>query len=382
MYSGSSSNGRPAHLSRLAIRSFRNLGVQDLELPPGGVALIGDNAQGKSNFLEAIYYLETLKSFRKTRDEHLVQFGEDVFRVVGIVVQEDGHRREITAAYERRGKKKVSVDGAEPERMGDALGQLAAVIFSPADVELVAGGAGERRRFLDIVLSLSEPRYLHALQDYRRILARRNASLKEGQPERVVRAWDPGLVGSGAAVMSARRAWVERWHSLFCEYYAIVSGGQSASLTYRPSIPLEGSPSEEELAATFSERLDRNRDRERRFGTTQVGPHRDDLLLRLEDGDAALDLRRYGSGGERRTAALALRLAEARTIRETRAQEPLILLDDVFAELDEGRGERVLELIEREEVGQVVVTAPKESDVRLRRDSLPRWRIEAGKIVT
>jgi DNA replication and repair protein RecF len=145
-------------------------------------------------------------------------------------------------------------------------------------------------------------------------------------------------------------------------------------------VTLDAAVSEKEIAAAFSDTLTEASERERRTGTTVVGPHRDDLLLRLEDGAQGVDLRTYGSGGQRRTAALALRLVEARTIRETRRRSPLVLLDDVFAELDSGRGERVLALMEKEEMGQVVLTSPKEGDVKIRKDSLPRWRIQAGRI--
>jgi len=209
-------------LSGLAIRHFRNLGSQELELPSEGVALIGDNAQGKSNFLEAIYYLETFRSFRGARDEQLVAFDEGVFRVAGTMEPAKGSRGSevVAAAFEKRGKrKKVSLDGAEPDRIGDVLGRLAAVIFSPADIELVNGGPSERRRFLDIVLSLSEPEYLSALQDYKKILSRRNAALKDGQATSVVAAWNPGLIKAGAVVMSSRRTWVETRGSAFYEYY-------------------------------------------------------------------------------------------------------------------------------------------------------------------
>ncbi len=369
-------------LSELTIRHFRNLGSQELELPVEGVALIGDNAQGKSNFLEAIYYLETFRSFRGARDEQLVAFQQGVFRVSATLeADEVDGSSQVAAAFEKRGKrKKVSVDGVEPDRMGDALGRLGAVIFSPADVDLVSGGPSERRRFLDIVLSLGEPGYLAALQDYRKILARRNASLKDGQPGAVVMAWDRGLVTSGSVVMRARRSWIERQCGAFWSYYREVSDGAGARMTYRPNVVLAGAVSEEDVAAAFREALSNATERERRLGTTVVGPHRDDFVLRLEDDSDGLDLRAYGSGGQRRTAALALRLAEAKTIRETRQRAPLILLDDVFAELDMGRSERVLALMEREEIGQVVLTSPKEGDVKIRKDSLPRWRIEAGRI--
>ncbi len=374
------------HLSRLTLRHFRNLGTQDLELPPEGVAVVGDNAQGKSNLLEAIYYLETFRSFRGARDEQLVAFGDEVFRVTGDLEPASagdggGVPIRVAAAYERRGRhKKVTVDGVEPERVGDALGRVAAVVFSPADVELVGGGPGVRRRYLDIVLSLSEPGYLQALQDFRRILVRRNAALRDGQPGGVVAAWNSGLVRSGAAVVAARSRWIESRSDAFRGYYAAVSGGMAASMAYRSSVHLDGSRNAEEVMEAYGEALRDSAERERRNGTTVVGPHRDELVLRQgEEGDD-LDLRDYGSGGQRRTAALALRLVEARTIRETRGREPMILLDDVFAELDGSRSERVLSLMEREETGQVVLTAPKDSDVRIRKDALPRWRISGGKV--
>jgi DNA replication and repair protein RecF len=370
-------------LSRLALRNFRNLGSQELEIPSTGAAIVGDNAQGKSNLLEAIYYLETFRSFRGARDEHLVAFGEGVFRVAGTLEAEEEGRRplEVAAAFERKGKrKKVSVDGVEPERVGDALGRLAAVIFSPADVALVSGGPGERRRFLDIVLSLSDPSYLRALQDFRQVLLRRNASLKDGLPPSVVAAWDQGLVRSGSAVMAARRRWIGGMCGAFREYYAAVSGGAGARMAYRCSVSLDGTSAVDDTEGAYREALLESGERERRMGTTVVGPHRDELLIRLEDEGDDLDVRDFGSGGQRRTAALALRLVEARTVREVRGQEPLILLDDVFAELDEGRSERTLALMEREETGQVLLTAPKEGDVRIRRDALPRWRVKGGRI--
>jgi DNA replication and repair protein RecF len=373
-------------LSGLVLRHFRNLRNQDLELPPEGVALIGDNAQGKSNFLEAIYYLETLRSFRGARDEQMVAFGEDVFRVVGITEAGDAdgrQRAEVAAAFQRKGKrKKVSVDGLEPERMSDALGRLSAVIFSPADLELVRGGPAERRRFLDILLSLNEAGYVTALQEYKKILLRRNASLKAGDAGAVVAAWDNGLVRTGAQVMQMRRSWVTSRCTSFGDYYMRVSDGTRARMTYRPSVALSEGSTLEGTRDAFRDALRESCERERRMGVTVVGPHRDDVRLHLEDEGGGLDLREYGSGGQHRTAALALRLVEAMTIRERRSQKPLILLDDVFAELDEGRGERVLELMEAEEIGQVVLTAPKDADVRIRKDALPRWRIESGKIST
>lgn len=372
-------------LSRLVLRHFRNLRNQELELPSEGVALIGDNAQGKSNFLEAIYYLETLRSFRGARDDQLVRFDEDVFRIVGTAHTDDPGRGseevELAAAFQRRGrKKKVTIDGQEADRLTDALGHLSAVIFSPADVELVSGGPAERRRFLDIVLSLNESGYVRALQDYRKILQRRNASLKAGASASAVAAWRPGFVRAGAQVMSARQQWVADKCPAFGDYYAAVSDEARAVMTYSPDVGVPEAASLDDMEEALAQALDDSAERERRRAVTVVGPHRDDVRLRLEDEEDGMDLRDFGSGGQRRTAALALKLVEAMTIRERRSRNPMILLDDVFAELDPGRSERVLELMEQEEVGQVVLTAPKDSDVRIHRDRLPRWRIAAGVI--
>jgi DNA replication and repair protein RecF len=343
--------------------------------------LVGDNAQGKSNFLEAVYYLETFRSFRGARDEQLVGFGEEVFRIAGAAGVEAGEREvEVAAAFERKSKrKKVSVDGREPGRLGDALGRLATVIFSPADVELVSGGPRERRRFLDIVLSLNQTGYLEALQAYRGVLTQRNAALREGEPGAVVAAWSPQLVQSGAEVIAGRLRWIEGSTQPFGDYYARVAQEARARMTYRSSVPLAGAATTEQIAEAFRDALAEGSARDRRTGSTGVGPHRDDVRLDLESG-GGLDLREYGSGGQRRTAAIALRLVEARTIRERRGAAPIVLLDDVFAELDGGRSERVLELMEGEETGQVLLTAPKDADVRIRRDSLARWRIVAGRI--
>ncbi|MDT8341968.1 MAG: DNA replication and repair protein RecF [Longimicrobiales bacterium] len=368
-------------MSALTLRHFRNLGTQELSIPEPGVALVGENAQGKSNLLEAIYYLETLRSFRGARDDQLVAFGEEVFRVVGVMEDtREGAEVEVAAAFQRRGRrKKATVAGEEPERLGDALGHLGAVVFSPADVGLVNDGPGERRRFLDIVLSLNVEGYLPALQRYRHALAQRNAALREHHPRAAVQVWDEPLVRAGACVLAARRCWLGAQQDRFSHYHAGVAGGQTALLEYRPGVPLEGVGDGDEMEAAFREALTGSVERERRNGATAVGPHRDDLRFRL-DGEGGVDVRDYGSGGQRRTVALALRLMEAATIRGLRGREPVILLDDVFAELDGPRSERVLEIMEREETGQVILTAPKESDIRLRGDVLPRWRIRAGRI--
>ncbi|MCJ7629058.1 MAG: DNA replication and repair protein RecF, partial [Longimicrobiales bacterium] len=306
------------HLSGLRIRHFRNLAEQQVDLPAEGVAIVGENAQGKTNLLEAIYYLETFRSFRGSRDDRLVAFGEDLFRVVGSLDgAAPGDQVEVAAAFQNRGKrKKITLNGEEPERLGDALGRLAAVVFSPADVALVSDGPGARRRFLDIVLSLNVPGYLGNLQRFRHVLSQRNAALRNGRGFGTVEVWDAGLTESGARVIEERLRWVERWRDVFSSYYRRVSGASAGHLEYQPGLRIGGAREGEEIIEAYEASLLESRARELRLGTTVVGPHRDDLQVSVVEGDEVRDLREYGSGGQRRTAALALRLVEAATIRE------------------------------------------------------------------
>jgi DNA replication and repair protein RecF len=374
-------------LTSLHLRNFRNLVEQRLEFPPGGVALVGDNAQGKTNLLEAIYYLEIFRSFRGAADDQLVAFGEDYFRVEGRFETRDGPKQ-VAAAFDRRARrKKVTVGGAEPARLGDAIGTVGVVVFSPSDVSIVAGSPSERRRFLDIVLSLTVPGYLSSLQRYRHVLSQRNALLRQGAAPAEVGAWDAGLVEWGSRVVLARARWVAEHAASFAGHARAISQGSAATVAYEASVGpraedgADAGP--ETVAARFHAELHRVRAREERRGMTLVGPHRDDLRVRgqASPGDGAwVDLRVYGSGGQQRTAAVALRMIEAESLRATSGREPVILLDDVFAELDPGRSRRILDWIEQEEGGQVILTAPKPTDVELRGGSLPRWTIRDGKV--
>lgn len=371
------------YLSRLHLRNWRSYAEQVLELPPEGVAIIGDNGQGKTNLLEAIYYLEIFRSFRGAPDEQLVRFGEEVFRVEGTLRAPDGAERTLSAAFERRRrKKKVTVNGAEPERLGEALGLVGAVIFSPSDVELVAGAPGERRRFLDIVLSLAEPGYLGALQRYRHALLQRNTLLRQGAQRGLVQSFDDALVLSGSRVVAARARWVAEREASFAALYARVAGGHPGYVAFVPSVDLpEATPPAEDVARAFRDQLERVADREAARGMTLAGPHRDDLRFTTAGDDGQpLDLRTYGSGGQQRTAAIALRMVEAETIRETRGRESVILLDDVFAELDPGRSRRIIEWIDEAGGGQVILTSPKPSDVQVHGGALRQWRMREGRV--
>lgn len=380
-------------LSELELRHFRNLGIQELRFPPEGVAVIGENAQGKTNLLEAIYYLESFRSFRGAGDGELAEFTKDVFHLKGSVA--GNGRTTVAVGFDRkRRKKRVSVDGNEAIRFTQALGHLGAVVFSPADVELVNGGPRLRRRFLDIVLSLNHAGYVEALSGYRKALAQRNAALKADAGPMAARAWDGLLVDNGARVTRMRDEWVARWAETFTRYSATISGDDPLAMSYRPDLSWpggggrdDGGPDadapvagEDAIRERFHARLEENREADLRRGVTGCGPHRDDLEFTIASHPRPLPARTFGSGGQRRTAALALRLTEAATIRRRRGADPILLLDDAFAELDVRRSERVMALLRAEGTGQVILTVPRESDVQLRGPSLARWRIRSGVI--
>ncbi len=375
------------HLQRLRLQNFRNFAAEDVEFPARGAALIGDNGQGKTNLLEAVYYLEIFRSFRGARDEQLITFGSRHFRVEGhLLSEESGGEAEVAAAYARdERRKKVTVGGTEPGRVADAIGRVGAIVFTASDIEIVAGGPGARRRFLDIILSLVEPGYLSTLQRYRQVLAQRNGVLRDGVSPTVLAAWNEGLINAGSRVSEARARWVASRCEGFSRYYAAISGGREARLEYTASIPAQGgAPGEvatmDAWVVSFHHELERLAERERRQGVTMVGPHRDELTFSVTGDDQPVRLRSFGSAGQQRSAAVALRMVEADTLRATSGRRPIVMLDDVFAELDPSRAERVVELLAAEQWGQILVTSPKPSEFAFMGDTLVEYRIEAGTV--
>ncbi|HET7565991.1 MAG TPA: DNA replication and repair protein RecF [Gemmatimonadaceae bacterium] len=370
-------HGARAWLHRLSIRAFRNLARVDLTPAAEGMAVIGENGQGKSNLLEAIYYLQILRSFRGARDRELVGFGAPGFHLSADV--HGARAREVAVGFERTGgRKRVLLDGGEPERLIDALGAFPAVIFSPQDAVLVSGAPSARRRYLDILLSLTSPSYLTALQRYRAALVRRNAAMRAASrhdAEAKVAVWEPALAEHGARLWSARRDWVARHAEQYASLCAAIGEHGTARMRYVSTLEPGDDPER-----TLREVLERKRPLDMRRGLTHVGPHRDDLELTLADGGVAHDLRTYGSAGQQRTAAIALRLLEAATLRARTGSEPLVLLDDPFAELDVRRASRILELLDAEGRGQTVLAVPRASDIPSDLTRLERWHIAGGAL--
>ena len=367
-------------LRSLALRDFRNLARLDLVFPAAGIVVIGDNGEGKSNLLEAIYYLHLLRSVRGARDVDVVRFGAPGFHVAART--DGGVNHELSAGFERQGRRKrVKLDGAEPQRLSDALGALPCVLFSPADVELVAGAPSARRRYLDILLALSSRPYLAALQRYRHALAQRNAALRDAlkstgaKAEQRVAVWEAPLAQHGAVLWLARVRWAEQSAPRFATVCTAI--GEQASVSMRYATSLEPASRDlPDVQAALAEGLEQKRLLDVRRCLTHTGPHRDDLALSL----AGRELRAFGSAGQQRTGAIALRLLEGETLRERLGVAPMLLLDDPFAELDVHRSSRILELLAAQSMGQTVLTVPRESDIPPALTQLSRWRIADGVV--
>jgi DNA replication and repair protein RecF len=278
-------------LERIEIQDFRNLERVSLNFPAEGVALIGDNGHGKTNLLEAIYYLQILRSIRDARDQDLTRFDASGFHIAAKVHSPAAH--EIGVGFERASKKKrVTIDGLVPRRMSDALGKLPSVMFSPRDLELVSGAPSERRRYLDLMLALTDRKYLSALQHYRANLSRRNASLrnatKRGANDSEVAVWEPALADHGSVLIESRAKWVNDSAAEFARVSEEIGEIGQARMRYVCAFAESEARSDVLLAA-----LEERRALDMRRGITSVGPHRDDLEITLD----GRDLRLFGSAG-------------------------------------------------------------------------------------
>lgn len=366
-----------ARLRQLTARDFRNLADVSIEVPSHGLALVGDNGHGKTNLLEAVYYLHLFRSLRGARDTELVRFGATAFHVGGVA---DGTRWIRTGAgFEREtGRRRIMLDGVPCERLSDALGAIPSVAFSPADVALVAGGPSARRRWLDVTLASTSPRYLAALRDYRAALAQRNAALRARSRTSPAAVWNAALATHGARLTIDRAAFLAWATPRAAQHSADLGERGILDLRYRAGEQLPPDATENQVRDGISAALVAGSDRDAERGMTHHGPHRDDVDLKV----GGVSVRKFGSAGQQRTTAIALRLLEWAWHRERGHREPLLLLDDPVAELDRGRAGRVLSLLTSQAApaGQVLLAVPREDDIPSALTSLTRVRVRDGHV--
>ncbi len=364
------------HVAHLSLTDFRSYAQVELPLDPGITALVGPNGQGKTNLVEAVGYLATLGSHRVPGDAPLVRSGAQRAVVGGRLVRA-GRTASVEVEITPGKSNRARINGGSPVRAREILGLLRTVLFAPEDLALVKGDPDGRRRFLDDLLVQRVPRLAGVMSDLDRVLRQRGALLKTagaalrsrgGSSDlRTLDVWDAKLASTGAVVVVARRRLVDQLRPLVAQAYEQVSAGQgAAAVTYRASVDgaLEESPGADEdeslVEARLLEAMARLRSKEVERGVSLVGPHRDDLLLEL----GGLPAKGYASHGESWSFALALRLASMRLLADDGSAEdaaPVLLLDDVFAELDVRRRDRLADLVAG--AGQVIVTAAVPADV-------------------
>jgi DNA replication and repair protein RecF len=407
------------HLAHLRLRDFRNYARLDVDFSPGFHLLLGDNAQGKTNILEAIYLMATLRSFRGVGGAQMIRHGAKGYFVGGNVVggnipasptfsslsanivggegrgevalgsqaenpspqpsPRSGGEREsdILTSHSAReikmfwsaSERKLALDGQPMKRLADYLGVLRTVVFCTEDLHLVKGAARGRRRFLDLLLAQTQPGYLPLLQRYLHTVRARNALLKQrATDEAALDSFSQELVKLGDEIIRARRELAPKFSPLArLAYRRISHDAEELRIEYQPSVKLD-----------FAVELAQSRARERTYRSTLVGPHRDDLQLLLNGKSAA----QFGSEGQKRTLAIALKMAQAEFLAGLQGSPPILLIDDVMGELDVNRRSGFLPLLEqaRKAGGQVFMTATEENWPSELGKDLQRWQVQTGTL--
>ena len=323
-------------INSLKLKNFRKYDLLNLEFDDATNIFYGDNAQGKTNILEAVYLSGTTKSHRGTKDRDMIEFGKDESHIEAIV-EKRGINYQIDMHLKKNSPKGIAINKMPIRKASELFGIVNIVFFSPEDLNIIKNGPAERRRFIDLELSQLDKVYLNNLSNYNRIVNQRNHLLKEigfqsGVME-TLEIWEMQLIDYGNRIIERRKKFIEEINEIVSNIHKKLTGDwECLQLIYEPSngeIPLEKA-------------LERNRERDMRIKSTSVGPHRDDICFMVGD----LDIRRFGSQGQQRTAALSLKLSEIELVKKSINDKPILLLDDVLSELDKHRQNYLLDSID------------------------------------
>lgn len=331
-------------LKALNIDNFKNIAEARLEFSPKVNGLLGRNGMGKSNLLDAIYTLSFTKSFSRVPDAMLIRAGEQ-FAMVRAQYERRGMAEDVTLGLSEGKRKSLKRKGKEYQRMSEHIGVFPLVMISPADVDLVRESPDERRRWMDMVISQSDARYLDSLIRYNHALEQRNRLLKDGISDRgMYEALEAMMEPAAEYLYEARTRWVERLRPIFSKFYARIG-----STTETPGLRYV---SQRQQAGSFADMMAAHAARDFAVRHTSAGPHRDDIELTLNN----MDMRRTGSQGQCKTFVIALRLAQYEFLAEATDMKPLLLLDDIFDKLDASRVEAIVRLVDDPAFGQIFIT--------------------------
>ena len=332
-------------LKRISILNYKNLEQVELSFSPKLNCFFGSNGMGKTNLLDAIYFLSFCKSAGNPIDSQNIRHGADFFVIQGFYEAADGSVEEIYCGMKRRQKKQFKRNKKEYTRLSDHIGFLPLVMVSPADSLLIAGGSEERRRFMDVVISQYDRDYLEALIRYNKALAQRNVLLKSEHPvdEELMLVWEEVMAQAGEVVFRKRDAFINEFTPIFQSFYSVISQDkEQVGLQYVSHA----------RQASLLDVLKESRERDRIMGYTLRGVHKDELLMTLAD----FPIKREGSQGQNKTYLVALKLAQFDFLKRTGSTVPLLLLDDIFDKLDASRVEQIVKLVANDRFGQIFIT--------------------------
>lgn len=335
------------YLEEIVLENFRNYSEKNLSFHKNGSFICGGNGCGKTNLLESMYVLSYGKSFRTINLDEMVMLSRDFFKIRGTFNGSQKKRIEFRCF---EGKKKILINDIEVTNLKELIGTVAVVLLSLNDINLISGEPAQRRRFLDSLLALMYSDYLSDLLEYRRVLRQRNRILylkKIGQRDTVsgIEGWSEKLIQIGSRIIKKRLSIMTELNTCSAFYYTLFSPEKDVlSVLYSPSFAIDGNVEDD-----FAETIDKNRKIELDKGVTLTGPHRDDLLISIND----LPVRKYASEGEQRTCAISLKIAQASFLKNKRKDDPILLIDEAVAELDSVRKEKVLNSVL--EIGQCFI---------------------------
>ena len=347
------------YIEKLLLKNYRNIDDTYLNLDPNLNIFIGNNGQGKTNLLEAVYLMATTESHRTNRDNELIQWDKESALVQLKLIKSDYN---LTISYKIEGRnKQIKINKNPLEKISDLVGNLNVILFSPEDLKIVKGSPSNRRKFLDLEISQVNPYYYHLLKEYDHILRQRNNLLKKmyNKSKRdidLLEVWDDKLAENGAKIIDKRLKVLNKLKILArLAQRKLTSGQENLNIKYDCTLNIDKNNDKNEINKIFLNKLKRDREDEFERGYTLSGPHRDDLILKINK----MNVRKYGSQGQQRTVALALKLAELEFMKSESGEYPVLLLDDVFSELDKNRRNTLLSII-NDKIQTLITTTDSE----------------------
>ena len=337
-------------IKKVSLKNFRNHRNGEFIFSSGLNVIEGLNTLGKTNIVESIYFCAVGKSPRTSNDKEAVLWGENSAEI-HLKASKKYRDTQINMILSKNGEKRITVDGASLSKIGELIGNLNIVYFSPEEKKMITEGPAERRRFMDISLSQQSKSYFYALSKYTKNLKNRNSLLKEDRSLKYIEStlpiWDSGLIDAGCEIIVKRLQFLEYLQPIVEKYHRLLTNSKEGlNLEYDTNIDVN------DIRADFSRKLIQNREKDLKLKTTTVGPHRDDIIIKSN----GIDVRTYGSQGQQKTAAISIKLAEAQCLEEQTGETPVLILDDVLSEIDE---KRQLALLEYTKNLQVILTCPK-----------------------